>query len=179
MLEPGTAGGQFQGRRFAVAGGAALHPVADVGVLVAVEAGRCQQLIQELARTPDKRLAQLVLLGPWGLADQHQPRQGVTATDHHLLAALGQGATLARAALVGQGRQGGLEGKRRALSRARQAGADAIAGSSVGGWTDGGWRRRQTVDGAGLAGMARVPWPQGQGPALPQKVCEEPLAWLA
>ena len=87
LLEPGPAGGQFQGCRFAVAGGAAFHRVADVDVPVAVEAGRCQQLIEQQARTPDKGLAPPILLGPRGLADQHQPRQGVAAAEHHLLAA--------------------------------------------------------------------------------------------
>ena len=110
LLEPGTAGGQFQGRRLAVAGGTALHGVADVGVHVAVEAGRCQQLIQQLARTPHKGLAELVLLGPRGLTDQHQPRLGVAAAKHDLLAPLGQGATAADAALLGQRRQIGREG---------------------------------------------------------------------
>lgn len=118
---------------------------------MAVEAGRCEQLIQQLARTPDKGLAPLVLLGPRGLTDQHQPRQGVAAAEHHPLAAEGQGAAAAGLALLGQGVQSGLAGPGRTPSRDRQARADGEG------------RCRQAVDGADLAGMARFPWHQGKG----------------
>ncbi len=69
------AGGDLVGLRVAVLGRATLHHVADED-LAALETGHAEQLVEKLARWPNKRAALPILVVAGALADQHDLRVG-------------------------------------------------------------------------------------------------------
>ncbi len=80
--------------RVAVAGRAALQDVRHID-LVALEADPGEQLVEELPRLADERLALLILVVAGRLADEHQVGVRITDAEDDLRPALGQPAVRA------------------------------------------------------------------------------------
>ena len=92
----GLAGADLGRQRVAVARRPALEHVGDEDV-VAREADPLQQRVEELAGLADEGDALLVLVVAGGLAHEHEVGVGVAVADHHLGAAVAEGAAHAPA----------------------------------------------------------------------------------
>ncbi len=92
--EVALAGLDLVGHRVAVPGRPALDHVRDVHVL-AGHADPAQELVEELARLADERVALLVLVEAGRLADEHQLGVRVPDAEDDLGAALGKAAARA------------------------------------------------------------------------------------